>query len=208
MTTFDKNQLQNGIIDVAGGKGKLSIELALTHQMLSTVVDPNPTKFSIFTSRRIVTAALDNITLPQSTITKPSRCMTWELLHEDVRSVLHANDALRIKQYLQHYGPKFHGCLFDAYYHSMEWKSSEIVIGMHPDEATEAIVDWAILHQKSFAVVPCCVFPTLFPNRLLENQPVRTLEEFILYLKRKHPLIQETILNFHGCNRVLYLKQE
>ena len=33
------------------------------------------------------------------------------------------------------------------------------VIGLHPDEATEAIVDCALAHNKPFAVVPCCVFP-------------------------------------------------
>ena len=32
------------------------------------------------------------------------------------------------------------------------------VVGLHPDEATEAIVDWALANGRSFAVVPCCVF--------------------------------------------------
>ena len=30
---------------------------------------------------------------------------------------------------------------------------------MHPDEATEPIVDKAISERKPFAVVPCCVMP-------------------------------------------------
>jgi hypothetical protein len=34
-----------------------------------------------------------------------------------------------------------------------------VIIGMHPDQATEDIVDVAIQYQKPFAVVPCCVFP-------------------------------------------------
>ena len=33
-----------------------------------------------------------------------------------------------------------------------------LIIGMHPDEATEEIVDMA-LSLKPFAIVPCCVFP-------------------------------------------------
>ena len=33
-----------------------------------------------------------------------------------------------------------------------------IVLGMHPDQATEAIIDFAIRFGRSFAVVPCCVF--------------------------------------------------
>ena len=37
------------------------------------------------------------------------------------------------------------------------------VVGLHPDEATEAIVDCALAHGKPFAVVPCCVFPRYPP---------------------------------------------
>ena len=32
-------------------------------------------------------------------------------------------------------------------------------------QATDAIVEFAVLHKKPFAVVPCCVFPRLFPQR-------------------------------------------
>jgi hypothetical protein len=40
------------------------------------------------------------------------------------------------------------------------------VVGMHPDQATEAIADFAIAHRKPFAIVPCCVFPQLHPERV------------------------------------------
>src|SRR5688500_3796078 len=42
-----------------------------------------------------------------------------------------------------------------------------LVVGLHPDQATELIVDFALKHGKPFAVVPCCVFPALFPHRRL-----------------------------------------
>jgi len=42
---------------------------------------------------------------------------------------------------------------------------AHFVVGLHPDEATEAIVDGALRHRRPFAVVPCCVFAKLFPNR-------------------------------------------
>jgi hypothetical protein len=41
------------------------------------------------------------------------------------------------------------------------------VVGMHPDQATEAIADFAMAEACPFAVVPCCVFPTLFSARRL-----------------------------------------
>ena len=42
-----------------------------------------------------------------------------------------------------------------------------LLVGLHPDEATEAIVDAALRTGAAFAVVPCCVFPGLFPHRML-----------------------------------------
>ena len=41
----------------------------------------------------------------------------------------------------------------------------DVLVGMHPDQATEPVVDAAIALGKPFAVVPCCVFPELFPDR-------------------------------------------
>lgn len=41
-----------------------------------------------------------------------------------------------------------------------------VLIGLHPDQATEPIVDFALRHNKPFAVVPCCVFPNLKKRHL------------------------------------------
>ena len=46
-------------------------------------------------------------------------------------------------------------------------EKASIFIGLHSDQATEAIVDQALLSGRPFAVVPCCVFPKLFPTRRL-----------------------------------------
>jgi len=43
---------------------------------------------------------------------------------------------------------------------------------MHPDQATESIVDFALHFNKPFAVIPCCVFPRLFPNRFVVKRTV------------------------------------
>ncbi len=48
--------------------------------------------------------------------------------------------------------------------------NSHLLIGMHPDQATEAIVDAALLLNLPFAVVPCCVFPLLFPDRRVRKK--------------------------------------
>ena len=33
----------------------------------------------------------------------------------------------------------------------------ELVVGMHPDEATSEIIEFAYKHKLPFAVVPCCI---------------------------------------------------
>ena len=43
------------------------------------------------------------------------------------------------------------------------------IIGLHPDQATGAIVEFAVKHRKPFIVVPCCVFSRLFPNRFVPS---------------------------------------
>ncbi|CAK9063537.1 unnamed protein product [Durusdinium trenchii] len=86
---------------------------------------------------------------------------------------------------------------------------ASVVVGLHPDEATEAIVDVALTRRRAgvplrFAVVPCCVFAERFP-RDLAGVPVRSLNQFCAYLRSKDPHIQEDMLDFEGRNKVLYI---
>ena len=89
-------------------------------------------------------------------------------------------------------------------------RGASLVVGMHPDEATEAIVTNSIAHGKRFAVVPCCVFAHLFPHRTLlsaeGSKPVRDINDFCSYLKSKDPRIEEAALPFEGRNKVLFMR--
>ena len=80
------------------------------------------------------------------------------------------------------------------------------------DQATEATIDLALLLKIPFAVVPCCVFPSEFPNRTLNGKRVRTHAEFIDYLCMKHDNIRKCTLPFietdTAKNVVLYMLQE
>jgi len=86
--------------------------------------------------------------------------------------------------------------------------SSAIVVGMHPDQATEWIVEFAIQTGKPFAVVPCCTYHLEFPHRRLPNgSPIKKYEDLIQYLVAKHPeKIGVQTLPFEGKNRVVYWK--
>lgn len=75
---------------------------------------------------------------------------------------------------------------------------------MHPDQATEPIVDFALQQCIPFAVVPCCVYPAEFPKRKLDGQPVMSYDDFLAYLELKDPRIRRQTLDFEGRNIVLY----
>ncbi|KAI9914579.1 hypothetical protein PsorP6_008275 [Peronosclerospora sorghi] len=63
-----------------------------------------------------------------------------------------------------------------------------VLVRMHPDEATEAIVDASLTLRKPFSIVPCFVMSRFFPDRLWwDGTPVVTYETFIKYLREKHP---------------------
>jgi hypothetical protein len=84
-------------------------------------------------------------------------------------------------------------------------RNCSAVVGMHPDAATESILDFALATNKPFAIVPCCVFATDYPWRMLDGKTVTTTEEFIRYLVRKDPLrIAVADLPFQGKNVVVY----
>lgn len=80
-----------------------------------------------------------------------------------------------------------------------------MLVGLHPDQATEAIVDCALRWGKPFAVVPCCVYPKLFPERRTETgQGVTTYRGFNRYLKAKDGRICSARLPIEGRSLVLY----
>ncbi|OQR96761.1 hypothetical protein ACHHYP_13619 [Achlya hypogyna] len=84
-------------------------------------------------------------------------------------------------------------------------QAASLLLGMHPDEATDVIVDVALAHNKPFAIVPCCVFAEEFPDRRTPSgDPVTTYDSLVEYLMAKHPQVQSHFLPFDGRNRVLY----
>ncbi|KAI9907154.1 hypothetical protein PsorP6_016177 [Peronosclerospora sorghi] len=86
------------------------------------------------------------------------------------------------------------------------FSNCSVLVGMHPDEATEAIVDASLTLRKPFAILPCCVMSRVFPDhRCWDVTPVVTYETFIKYLREKHPSVQSHFLPFAGCNQVLYV---
>ncbi|KAG7389942.1 hypothetical protein PHYPSEUDO_009200 [Phytophthora pseudosyringae] len=158
-----------GVVDVAGGKGDIPIQLWIQRGIPTTLVDPRPMKLGKY-NRKLVAKAES----AQGRQMSPQllRCLDDETL-------------------------KLHTELFS---------DCSLFVGMHPDEATEAIVDAALTLGKPFAIVPCCVMSRVFPNRQCpDGTPVDTYETLVRYLLEKHPSIQRAFLPFAGRNQVLYL---
>jgi len=80
-----------------------------------------------------------------------------------------------------------------------------LVVGLHPDQATEGLVDFCLATGKPFAVVPCCIYSKQFSKRrLVDGTLVRTVDQLVQHLMEKHPAIQKETLGFQGKNTVLY----
>ena len=90
-----------------------------------------------------------------------------------------------------------------------------LLVGLHADGATEAIVDFALRHGKRFAVVPCCVFQYGSEDetsgggaegeRAKEGRRVRSYEGFVAHLLAKDERIRQHTLPFQGRNLCLYM---
>ena len=85
-----------------------------------------------------------------------------------------------------------------------------MVAGMHADGATEFIIDFALRHNKAFAVVPCCVYSG--EAREMRRDATTGLKmatmnytQFVRYLVAKAPgQIRTAKLPFEGKNVVVY----
>ena len=82
-----------------------------------------------------------------------------------------------------------------------------LIVGMHPDQATEAMMDLAVLlgRHVPVALVPCCVMPKLFSHRRQcgSGDPIRSYKTFCQYLLEKGDY-HETHLPFDGRNKIIY----
>jgi hypothetical protein len=204
------------VLDVASGKGQLSIELACSPGggVRCIMVDP------------MIRGQRHDPTIAAATNRQAAKSVHYNDNHYgdgDDDSSLQILGKRARKRILKAGGtvPTFLPAFFDATsfvqeHATMLQKEVALFVGLHPDQCTEAIVDVALRLRKSFAVVPCCVFGDLFSVRMLRQStttgdqpavPVRTYEQFLQYLRQKDPRIQQATLPVCGKNQVLYLHQ-
>ncbi|KAF9131150.1 hypothetical protein BGW39_002180 [Mortierella sp. 14UC] len=211
--TFGQEYLNSGsgVLDIAGGKGEISLFLKHMFGIQSTVVEPNVRRDKPYQRRNlmdVIQRQLDieaggdgnihrrgfSVHLMSSRATDSS-LESSEQPDTDRQVQLKervdcAKERRRIKkqQEAQFVVPRLCTLLDDQFAvdHRDVFERASILIGMHPDQATEPIVTMALKHNKPFAVVPCCVFAHENPDRrLLDGGEVNTTLDFIQYLTEK-----------------------
>eukprot|EP00753_Platysulcus_tardus_P019230 PLAT7076.2.p1 GENE.PLAT7076.2~~PLAT7076.2.p1 ORF type:complete len:443 (-),score=205.55 PLAT7076.2:17-1345(-) len=182
----------SGVLDVAGGSGEVAFILCYRWRIPCTVIDPRAMRLG-------------------------SKQRHWlEKRRERDRLLAAAGQSEFGGGFDSADGeeggpivPRQRQQLFDDRFPTAEetadlWASASAVIGMHPDQATDAIVQLSRAHDKPFAVVPCCVFPRLFPRSLDDGSDVRSYDDYCRWLLARGDDMQSELLEFEGRNVVIY----
>jgi hypothetical protein len=207
---------QKPVLDIAGGAGGLAFELSVRHSIDCIIVDKQPVRFKAKQQRHVQfrqscaeKLLLDNEKSP----------LAQNLLRRfQVANDLESLQLTQIQSWLQASLILDNSDKDDDYHHKSETdqspiqelrsilrqKKCSILCGMHPDEATDEIIDIGLAMNIPWAVVPCCVFPNLFHSRMIHGKPVRSYEDYCAYIRSRRKDIQEAELPFRGRNKVFY----
>jgi len=203
-------QQGSGVLDVAGGKGNLAIELAIAGQIKCTVIDPMIRKRqqSFPPKRETKRIRKAGGPLPEHLPTffnQTSFLDTYGLSNIGTTSDDKGSEGKANVKHDTAYGDHVNNEATNNEHRLVS--SCSLLVGLHPDQTTEDIVQVALRYNKPFAVVPCCVFPSFFPTRLLpDGKPVVTHAQFCEYLLKLDPSLQTAELPFQGRNIVIYRK--
>lgn len=161
-----------GVLDVAGGNGKLSAALLDLGVRAVVLLDPKP-RWS------------PDVDIPKDR--EHRLTVLSEALYQDGSHLTNREDTV-----------------------AETIRLCSIIVGMHPDQATEPIVNLSQRLGVPFALLPCCVMPSLFPHRRQKSNsemPVRSYRTFCQYILDKAPegeTYQQHHLPFVGRNKVIY----
>ncbi len=213
-----------GVLDVAGGRGDLSFELKSKYNIKCTLIDPRIRKLNKKQRRYILKSEKDKKRQhqrPENIIhvingDNEPKCKKQKMTSSNnifnqsqqqqqntKKKKLVIDDQL-LNDYL---GQHIQGKFDSSFKIATIGGAKPLVVGMHPDQATEDIVDIALEHKLNFAVVPCCVFPKpLFEKNAKERKKAikMSFDEWCKYLSNKADGIESDFLNFTGANRVIY----
>lgn len=187
----------SGVVDIAGGSGHVSMAFALSG-VKSTCVDPRKTCGMLpRRDRKHYRRALKRIPA-RSAVVPFDTIRAWFGGRVDGADTSFSGGADD--------GVPCVGTSADRHGRQGNCVSNcSAVVAMHPDEATEPAIDWAVEKNKPFFIVPCCLFSRLFPERRLsDGSLVENTSDFVRYLRDKHPEARVETLSFEGSNQCVY----
>ena len=194
----------SGVIDAAGGSGYVSMALGLKG-IKSTVVDPREAVGKLpKRDRKVWNRLLRGVPLKNGGASSGSGVVCQQIVpYDSVRAWFARTPPQDVDTSFRHGDVESIPVCGEE--HDLLANCCAIV-ALHPDEATDAIVDMAVKRRLPFVVVPCCVFSRLFSNRRQpgSNLPVSTYDDLLNYLASKHQSIQRTTLPFEGANVALW----
>ena len=163
---------KGSVLDVAGGNGELCLRMSVCHSLPSTMIDVREADLVNTLKKKVVEC------LPKKWKGRIEEKIEGidlkDGVGEGVRGDLY-NGLLMPRQLTLPFNnvEQVEGeeSLIEAV------KGSQLMVGLHADASTEAIVELAIKYGKAFAVVPCCVFPNLFSERMVSEAVVGGEEE-------------------------------
>lgn len=222
---INKTTQQMHILDVAGGKGELSARLSLCHSLRVVMIDPRPADIESVYMNSVVPKLPNKWQTSVEEKMKHTPSFVQDMLEKRFFQLIMPFTSPSCNS-----TPTTHDDKQDSYYKDDELdtavRNASLLIGLHSDGATEAIVDAALLYQKPFVIVPCCVFPNLFRERYInvvdsdnndtnttsgakdtlreKKVPVRTHDQFCEYLLAKDSRFKKEVLPFEGRNVAIY----
>ena len=222
-----EHSTQMHILDVAGGKGELSARLSLCHSLHVVMIDPRPADIESVYLNSVVPKLPNKWQTSIKERLQQSPAFVQELVDEKFTQLVmpFTSPSESISPFIEDIIGKYQDEKLDV-----AVSNASLLIGLHADGATEAIVDAALLYGKPFIIVPCCVFPNLFRERYISVQmettlqhgdgeadhrdeegapklkkiQVRTHEQFCKYLVDKDPRFVQEVLPFEGRNIAIW----
>jgi hypothetical protein len=203
------------VLDVAGGSGGLAFELSIRHQLPCIVVDTRPMQYSGGQKRHIKYRKHSFEQLNSVGKRKSTRLI--ENLKKRFQAGVADDGLLRqFKSLLETDSVLKHASNSNLAYAENDQKAQlskilherdcSVLVGLHPDQATDPIMDIGFALNLPWVIVPCCVFPNLFTQRQLQpsGRVVRTYDDLCEYILQRDPGVKEATLPFRGRNRVFY----
>lgn len=219
-------------MDVAGGKGELGFQLVNLNGIRCTTVDPRRTSLERskrklvkglyhrteplmeYVGRKVAPVSSDDVLYPAHAKVHFDRKLLGLIETENTRDI--DSNEMEFSKLIQSSEKtldedavvdttEFHETIQSFAEMKDILLNCSIIVGMHPDQATEPIVDFALRYNKPFAILPCCVFAQESPNRRLRSgETVKSYDQFVTYLQEKSSLIRVAQLDFEGRNTLLH----